>query len=127
MTVRRSRLIPLLVISSLLFTSVVYACSGLRLMHMSFTSAPMDHATMERGPCTKHKQDICKSVRYEMLSVRPSSPLAEVTLHSLTILQAAHVEMPCLTNLLPTTGPPGVVFQPGPKSSFTLSKQVLRI
>src|ERR687891_2283597 len=73
MTVRRSSIIPLLLVFSLLFTSVVYACSGLSVMQTKLMSASMDDGAAERGPCSKHKQDICKSVRERMLSIQPSS------------------------------------------------------
>ena len=123
---RGSRLIPILVTSSLLFTSIAYACSGLRSMEMNFASTAIDDSAMERGPCNNHKHDICKFVRDQMLSVLPSSPLADIALHISTIVQAAHFEMPLLMNLLPA-GPPGVLFHPVFKSSFPFSNQVLRI
>lgn len=123
---RGSRLIPILVISSLIFTSIAYACSGLRSMEMNFASTAIDNSAMERGPCNNHKHDICKFVRDQMLSVLPSSPLVEVALHISTIVQAAYFEMPFLIDLLPT-GPPGVLFNPVFKSSFPFSNQVLRI
>jgi hypothetical protein len=73
MTVRRSSIIPLLLVFSLLFTSVVYACSGLSVMQTKLMSTSMDDGAVERGPCSKHRQDICKSVRERMLSIQPSS------------------------------------------------------
>ena len=124
---RVSRLITVLVISSLLFTSIVYACSGLNFMPMSFVSAAMDHSAMEPGPCSKQKQDICKSVRDQMLSVRPSSPVIDITLHVSTVFHSAHVDIPPLINLLSTAGPPGVVFHPVSKLSYPFSNQVFRI
>ena len=96
-------------------------------MPMSFVSAAMDHSAMEGGPCNKHKQDICKSVRHEMLSVKASSSVAELVLQLSTVVQSAHFEVPLLMNLLPTAGPPGVVFHPVLKLSFPFSNQVLRI
>jgi hypothetical protein len=125
--VRVSRFIPIIVISSLLFTSIVYACSGLNSMPMSFMSAAMDHSGMERGPCSKQRQDICKSVRDQMLSVPPSSPLADIAFHISTILQASHFDELLLMKLLPTAGPPGVVFHPVLKLSCPFFNQVLRI
>jgi hypothetical protein len=124
---RGSRLIPILVIFSLLFTSIVYACSGLNSMSMSFVSAAMDHSAMERGPCTKHKQDICKSVRYQMLSRQASSLLEEITLYVSLILQFPHFDTPLVTSLLPVAGPPGVGFNLVSKLSFPFSNLVLRI
>ena len=65
---------------SLLFNSVVYACSKLGFagmataMHGSSMTATdgMNEKSVERGPCAEHKQDICKSVRDRMLSIQPS-------------------------------------------------------
>jgi hypothetical protein len=94
---------------------------------MSFVSVAMDHSAMEPGPCSKQKQDICKSVRDQMLSVPPSSPLADIAFHISTVLQSMHVDAPLLINLLPAAGPPGVLFQPVSKLSFPFSNQVLRI
>ena len=125
----RSRLIPILVISSLLFTSIVYACSGLNSMPMSFVSAAMDYSAMERGPCGKHAtEDICKSVRYQMLSLKASSSVTDMVLHLSMVLQSMQVEDPLLlVNSLPTAGPPGVLFHPVFKVSFPFSNRVLRI
>src|ERR671918_720663 len=86
MTARRSSIIPLLLVFSLLFTSVVYACSGLSVMQTKLMSASMDDGAVERGPCSKHKQDICKSVRERMLSIQPSSYKAEAVQQSLILL-----------------------------------------
>jgi hypothetical protein len=125
--VRRSRLIPILVISSLLFTSIVYACSGLNSMSMSFVSASTDHSAMERAPCTNHKQDICKSVRYQMLSLKASSSVTDLVLYLSTVLQSIQVEAPLLMNLPLAAGPPGSLFRPVFKSVVLFSSQVLRI
>jgi hypothetical protein len=125
--VRGSRLIAIFVISSLLFTSVVYACSGLNSMPIASMSAAMDHSAVERGPCNKHKLDICKSVRYQMLSLQPLSPPADALLYRWAIFQAAHFELPPSINFLPETGPPGFTWHPVSKLSFPFSNQVLRI
>lgn len=62
---------------SLLFNSVVYACSkiGMAMAMHGFsmaTTGGMDGRSVERGPCAKHKQDICKSVRDRLLSTQPT-------------------------------------------------------
>lgn len=69
---------------SLLFNSVVYACSKLGSVGMVMathgTSMPVDGrngGAVERGPCADHKQDICKSVRDRMLSVQLSPSKVE--------------------------------------------------
>src|SRR5262249_10323927 len=99
---RLSTLIALVVASSLLSVSVVYACSGHDFMPMSSMSGAMDDTAMERGPCDKHKQDICKSVRYRMLSVRAPLPVAEIALHVSAVLQSVDFHVPLLINLVPT-------------------------
>jgi hypothetical protein len=87
----------------------------------------MDHNDMEGGPCNNHKQDICKFIRHEMLSVQSSSPLAELAFQIWTIVHATHFDDPVLMKLLPATGPPGVVFHPVSQLSYPFSNQVLRI
>ena len=70
---------------SLLFNSVVYACSKLGSLGMAMsmhassmvTTDGMNEKSVERGPCSQHKQDICKSVRDRMLSVQPSPSKVE--------------------------------------------------
>ena len=126
---RGSRLIPLLVAFSLLFISVVHACSGQDLlMSTNFRFRhPSMNSGMESDPCRKPKQDICKSVRDQMLSLKAPSSVTGIELRVSTVLHSAHVDIPPLVNLLSTTGPPGVLFHPVFKSSFPFSNQVLRI
>ena len=124
---RRSRLTSFIAALSLLFTAIVYACSGLSSLPSISVSAEMDHDDMERGPCNNHKQDICKFIRHEMLPVQSSSPLAELAFQIWTIVHATHFDDPVLVKLLPTTGPPGVVFHPVSQLSYPFSNQVLRI
>ncbi len=64
-------LLSLAVVLSLLVTTTVYACSGLRLLQMTTPHSSMDSEDIKRGPCADHKQDICKSVRARMLSIQP--------------------------------------------------------
>jgi hypothetical protein len=94
---------------------------------MSSVSAAMDNGAMEGDPCNKHEQDICKFVRYQMLSLKASSSVTDIVLHLSAVLQSMRVEVPLLMNLLPAAGPPGVLFQPVFKLAFPFSNQVLRI
>ena len=62
---------------SLLFNSVVYACSKIGMvmaMHDTSmaTTDDMNQKSVERDPCAQHKQDVCKSIRDRLLSVQPS-------------------------------------------------------
>ena len=127
MVPRSSRLISFLVAFLLLFTSVVYACSGLNVPPMSSMSAAMDNGAMDGDPCSRHKQDICKFVRYQMLSLQASSPAAEINLHVSTILQSAHSDLPLMISFLPAAGPPGSVLSPAFKLSLPGFNQILRI
>jgi hypothetical protein len=128
MLMRGSRIIPLLVAFSLLFISVVHACSGQDLLMSTTSVSPsINESGMESDPCRKPKQDICKSVRDQMLSLKAPSSVTGIELRVLTVLHSAHVDIPPLMNLLSTTGPPGVLFHPVFKSSFPFSNQVLRI
>jgi len=130
MVLRGSRLISFVIAFSLVSTSIVYACPGSNLMTMTssmLTSSGTRDGVVKRGPCRDHKQDICQSVRDRMRSVRASSPVADITLHALAILDFAQLDVPLLMNLLPTARPPGVLFHPVLKSAFPFSNQVLRI
>ena len=69
---------------SLLVNSVVYACSKLGSLGMvmamhgisTATTDGMNEESVERGPCSQHKQDICKTVRDRMLSTQASTAKA---------------------------------------------------
>jgi hypothetical protein len=125
--VYRPRPIPVLVIFFLLVTSIVYACSGLELARMTSISATMDNSALGEKPCNNHKQDICKSLRYQMLSLRPSLVVSENTLYLPTTLESVHFDVPLLTSLGRGAGPTGIIFPSAPEVSFPLSSQVLRI
>jgi hypothetical protein len=86
-------------------------------------SATMDNSAMEGKPCNNHKQDTCKSLRYQMLSLRPSLVLPEITLYLPMLLQSAHFEPPLFIGLVQEAGPPGIIFH----SASVFSSQVLRI
>jgi hypothetical protein len=96
-------------------------------MRMSFMSSSMDDRTVERGPCSDHKQDICKSVRDRMVSRQVSLILKEITQHLVTLLQSEYFAIPPVVSLLPTTGPPGIIVPSASDNSFPFSSQVLRI
>ena len=84
MPIRKSCLLVVsALVLSILFTSIVYACSRIDLMTVTLHDSSMSgmdgmHGGMvQRGPCNQHKQDICKSVRNRMLSIQPSSYKAD--------------------------------------------------
>jgi hypothetical protein len=89
-------------------------------------SAAMDNGAMDGDPCSKHKQDLCKFVRYQMLSLQASSPAAEINRHVSTILQSAHFNLPLMISFLPAAGP-GSVLSPAFKLSLPGFNQILRI
>ena len=114
-------------IFSVLFTAIVYACSGLASMQMSSLDASMDKGTVERGPCSEHKQDICKSVRYRMLSIQSSSYQAGTSLYVSTLPQDASMERFLLPDASHAYLPSAIVFNPLFKRSLIYSDLVLRI
>lgn len=77
------RLVPLLVLFCFLFVGVVHACSGLSRMHMVSLHNASDDAGMAGQPCDQKKRgdDLCKSVRHRMLSLK-----AEWTQNDLTLV-----------------------------------------
>lgn len=111
---------------SLLFLSVVYACSGLDSMQIASRHAAMDNmdkGMVERGPCSEHKQDICKSVRHRMLSSQASSYQVETPLHGSTLSQEVSIE----GYSLPGVSPSHLPLHPLVNLSLTYSDLVLRI
>jgi hypothetical protein len=124
---RSSRLVSLIAAFSFLFVSVVYACSGLSMFQMNGYSSSMAPETVERGPCEQHKQDLCKSVRDNLISLQASQAPASAFLLSL-------VDMPSVisqTFVLPNVWSTSLLFAPFPDSrtkvSFLLSHVVLLI
>ena len=89
MAKRVSTSTALVLIFLVLSVSIVYACSGLDTMRMAFHHSSMSAGTIERGPCSEHKQDICSSVRQRLLSIQASATQPGVSLHSSTIPQEA--------------------------------------
>ena len=99
MSKQLSTITILVVTFSLLFVSVVYACSGLDSMQLAFHDSSMDGEKVERGPCSDHKQDICKSVRNRMITVQVSSSKAEISLVSLALQSSVTAEMFALPDI----------------------------
>ena len=82
MLIRGSRIISLALATSLLVISIVHACSGEDLvLSNTSVSASLRDSGMKANPCHKPKQDICKSVWYDMLSVREPISVADTVLH----------------------------------------------
>src|SRR5713226_4884478 len=99
-------------IFSVLFTAIVYACSGLGPMRMVFQHDSMNGGMVERGPCSEHKQDICKSVRQRMLSIQVSSAQTD----TLRVLSTS-VEAALQPDVLLASTPSRTVFNPISKIS----------
>jgi hypothetical protein len=125
-------LIASILVVSVLFNSIVYACSGLAsvsmALHHSVNSGNgMQQDTVERGPCAEHKQDICQSVRARMLSIQISLSKAD---EARPLLVAP---LPLVIDVIEQTVlPPGplelkVFYHPVFKLSLPLSLLVLRI
>jgi hypothetical protein len=127
-TKKFSLLLASTLIFSVLFTAIVYACSGLDQVRMAFHHSSMNGGTMvERGPCSEHKQDLCKSVRYRILSIQASATRVENSLQVLTIPpeSSVHVPMPFAVSL--GSLPLRTVFHPVFKLSLPFTYLVLRI
>lgn len=112
---------------SVLFASIVYACSGLGQMRMVFHHDSMNGGMVERGPCSENKQEICKSVRHRMLSIQNSSLQAEVPVYGSTILQELSTDAPIPPDISLVSHPLLTTFHPLFKLSLIYSYLVLRI
>jgi hypothetical protein len=83
---------------TLLFNSVVYACSKISMVMampgttMAMTTTDdMGDAALARDPCTQHKQDVCKSIRDRLLSIQPSLYKVDPAQQSIVILLPDHL------------------------------------
>jgi hypothetical protein len=121
---------------SLLFNSVVYACSKLGSLGMGMSmqgssmvkTDGMSEKSVERGPCSQHKQDICISVRDRMISIQPT--LSKVGDHQQVtpaLLPVNLIEVPKHVVLSPTSVTWGIAFHSVFKLPLPLSFSVLRI
>jgi len=127
---RPSFLLAWTLVFSVLFTAIVYACSGLASMQMSSLHAShafMDGEMGDKNPCGERKQDICQSVRYRMLSIQSSSYQAGTSLYVSTLPQDASIERFLLPDASHAYLPSAIVFNPLFKRSLVYSDLVLRI
>jgi len=123
------RIFPLVVIvliASLLWTTVVHACSDLSAMQTIF-KAPCEHSGSRDEPASKAEKDNCDAVRYGMLSTQASPSQTELLkLHSIPLDYAFFV-ISALPDNLPllwrSDGPPNLRLGVSP----LLSHVVLRI
>ena len=127
MAKRLSIATALIVICSLLFVSIVYACSGLSSTQPAFHASSMNGATTEKGPCSEHQQDICKSVRDRMLSIQPSSSQAADSQQSSTLLVQFFIGIPTQLVFSPVQQACEAALHPVFKLSLPFSLSVLRI
>ncbi len=76
------RFVPLLIIFSFLIVGVVHACSGLNHLQTVSLHSASDDAGMAGQPCDQKKRDddLCKSVRHRMLSLKAEWTQNDVTL-----------------------------------------------
>jgi hypothetical protein len=91
------RFAALFILFSFLFVSIVHACSGLDSMQVASLHNSSENP-MGGKPCDQSKQenDICKSIRYRMLSVR-----AEPVQNDWTVLAATLPHVISSDDLLP--------------------------
>ena len=123
-----------ILVITLLFNSVVYACSKAGMvmaMHgMSMAMADgMGEKSVERGPCAQHKQDICKSVRDRLLSIQssPSKAGDYQPLVLLTLPLNVDIDIPDHTRSLPASPEWAIAYHSVFKLPLPLSFSVLRI
>jgi hypothetical protein len=125
-------LIASILVISVLFNSIVYACSGFASVSMALHGSAnsgnsMQQGTVERGPCAEHKHDICQSVRARMLSTQISLSKAD---DARPLLVAP---LPLVIDVIEQTVLPSgpldlkVFYHPVFKLSLPLSLLVLRI
>jgi hypothetical protein len=116
-----------MLIFSVLFTAIVYACSGLDPLRMAFHDSSMNTEAVERGPCSEHKQEVCKSVRHRMLSIQASASQPVVPLQSSTVPQEATLGISLLPIVSILSLSLLASFHPSFKLSLPFFYRVLRI
>ncbi len=126
--------IGFILVLSLLFNSVVYACSKVGMvmaMHgMSMAMADgMGEKSVERGPCAQHKQDICKSIRDRLLSIQPSLYKLDPAQQLIAILLPSNLATKIPSHIAAPVGSLGwqTAFHSVFKLPLPLSLSVLRI
>ena len=91
-------------------------------------SRSLSESGMEPGPCSKPKQDDCKSIRDQMVTIRPPSSGADVVVSVISLVQSAPDQTQVIVDLVAALArPPGLNLHPLSKGSFVFSHQVLRI
>lgn len=121
-----SALAASIVAFAFLFVSITHACSGLAPMNLAIQQSPMNMGGGNNPPCSKEKGDICKSVRDNLLSVKPSISAADNPQQTVPPLQL-FVKSPTRPVSSPAAPLVGVSFHPVFKLPLTLSYLVLRI
>jgi hypothetical protein len=121
----RSVLTAVIVAITLLSASVVHACSSfVSLQGLFKANTPM---SMADGPCTKHKEDICQSVRDRLRSLKAPSADTSFLNHLAAVVDlftrfsSGHDSAPAGKKLFT------VWFHPVFKLPLSLSYAVLRI
>jgi hypothetical protein len=77
MSKKFSLVVASLVAFAFVFISIAHACSGLTSMNPAMQQSQMNMSADDGFPCGKAKPDICKTVRYSMLSVKPTDAGAD--------------------------------------------------
>lgn len=128
MAKKLSSLIAIILTFSFLFTSIVYACSGLDSMLMVSHEASTDREARDMGPCSEQKPEICKSLRDQFLSIRDSSSSkAAILVYDSTVLEEVSTEIPLTSELSLLSRSLPIGFHPFFKLPLIYSYLVLRI
>jgi hypothetical protein len=83
-------------------------------------------AVMGRGPCNKHKEDLCQSVRNQILLLQASSPVSGMIFSELIAISAGF-QIPLVPKLFLSSGISQTLFLPSLKVTFPHLSQILRI
>ena len=126
MLTKLSALAVSIVVFLFVVVSIAHACSGLAPIEMSFQQSPMNTGADDKPPCSKEKEDICKSVRDSLLSVKPSILAPDDPQQTAAPLELA-VKSPTRPVSVPVAPLPGVAFHPVFKLPLIVSYLVLRI
>jgi hypothetical protein len=123
------RFVPLLVAFSFLVVGVVHACSGLSRMQIVSLHNASDDAGMAGQPCDQKKRDddVCKGVRYRMLSLKAEWTQNDLTLPASPLPVALSVEDSITFGSVLAVPARTAAFEFPSKNSPRLSPTVLRI
>lgn len=101
----------------LVLVSLVYACSRFETTHLALSARAMDGRMVERGPCDKHKQETCNTIRYQSLAIQALSPQSDFPFSAFAFLSGSSRDI-----LIPSdSSPPPLLIKTAFHPVFQLS------